>query len=86
MEDGLSTTYAGTQIATNLSMDTSTLWRAVEKFQTEGTVGGKYCKGPPMLTDFQKFVIMQTVLEKPTAYLHVIYTDGRIGQHWYHCE
>ena len=34
------------QIAKNLSVDTSTVWRAVEKFQAEGTVGTKHCKGP----------------------------------------
>ena len=63
------------QIATNLSVDISTVWRAVEKFQTEGTVGSKYCKGPQTLSEFQKFVIMQTVLEKPAAYLREICTD-----------
>ena len=63
------------QIAKNLSVDTSTVWRAVEKFQAEGTVGSKYCKGPQTLTKFQKFVIMQTVLEKPAAYLREICTD-----------
>ena len=63
------------QIATNLCVDTSTVWRAVEKFQAEGTVGSKYCKGPQTLTEFQKFVIMQTVLEKPAAYLREICMD-----------
>lgn len=60
------------QIAVNLSVDTSTVWRAVEKFQAEGTVSTKYCKGPQTLTDFQKFIIIQTVLEKPAAYLREI--------------
>ena len=63
------------QIATNLCVDTATVWRAVDKFQVEGTVGSKYCKGPQALTEFQKFVIMQTVLEKPAAYLCEICTD-----------
>ena len=63
------------QIAKNLSVDTSTVWRAVEKFQAEGTVGTKYCKGPQTLTEFQKFVIMQTVLDNPSAYLREICTE-----------
>ena len=63
------------QIAKNVSVDTSTVWRAVDKFQAEGTVSSKYCKGPQTLTDFQQFVIMHTVLEKPSAYLREICTD-----------
>ena len=32
------------QIAKNLCVDIITVWRAVDKFQAEGTVGSKYCK------------------------------------------
>ena len=57
------------QTATNLCVDLSTVWRTVEKFNTEGSVATKYNKGPQTLTEFEKFFIMETVLEKPTAYL-----------------
>ena len=63
------------QIATNLCVDTSTVWRAVKKFQAEGTVNTKYCKGPQTLTESQKFVILQIVLEKPAAYLREICSE-----------
>ena len=63
------------QIAKNLCVDLSTVWRAVEKFNAEGTVASKYSKGPQTLTDFEKFVIMETVLEKPSAYLREICMD-----------
>ena len=62
------------QIAKNLCMDLSTVWRAVEKFNAEGTVASKYSKGPQTQT-FKKFVIMETVLGKPSAYLREICMD-----------
>ena len=36
-------------IAKNMTVDVSTVWRAVEKSQAEGTVATKYCKGPQTL-------------------------------------
>lgn len=63
------------QIAKNLCVDSSTAWRAIEKFNAEGTVATKYNKGPQTLTGYEKFVIMETVLEKSAAYLHEVCTD-----------
>lgn len=63
------------EIANNLCVDLSTVWRAVEKFKNEGNVTIKYSKGPQTLTEVQKFVIIETVLEKPAAYLKEICMD-----------
>ena len=54
------------QIANSVCVDTSTVWRAVQKFLTEETIGTKY---------FQKIFITQTVLEKLTAYLREICSE-----------
>ena len=63
------------EIATNLCVDLSTVWRAVEKFKSEGNVTTKYSKGPQTLTEIHKFTIIATVLEKPAAYLREICMD-----------
>ena len=78
MEDGLSTPYAGSNIPADCQKPLCGLVYCVEssgKFNAEGTVASKYSKGPQTLTDFEKFVIMETVLEKPSAYLREICMD-----------
>ena len=47
----------------------STVWRAVKKFETEGSV---YSRGPQTLTDAQMFTIIEVLLENPDMYLREV--------------
>ena len=69
------------QIADNLCVDVSTVWRAVRKFDNEGSVTTRYSKGPQTLTNDQMFAIIECVLENPDIYLkeiskHLLGTTG----------
>ena len=43
------------QIAVNLCVDTSTVWRAVKQFDDEGTVAAIKNKGYYKLSDYEEF-------------------------------
>ena len=63
------------QIATNLCVDLSTVWRTLEKFNAEGSVVTKYNEGPQTLTEFEKFFYHGDSFGEATAYLREICTD-----------
>ena len=60
------------QIARNLSVDASTVWRAVRKFGDTGTVAPATNKGHHKLSTFEEFAILEMVIEKPYVYLKEI--------------
>ena len=60
------------QIAMNLSVDTSTVWRAVKQFDVEGTVASKKNTGYRKLSNYEEFAILEAVVESPSMYLKEI--------------
>ena len=58
------------QIAVNLCVDTSTVWRAVKQFD-KGTVAAKKNKGYHKLSDYEEFAILEALVERPSMYLKV---------------
>ena len=60
------------QIATNLSVDSSTVWRTVKRFKEEGTVASRKNEGYHKLTDYEEFAILEAVVENPSIYLKEI--------------
>ena len=58
------------QIAANLNVDPSTVWRTVCKFEEDGTVEARKHKGEESLTVYDELLIIQTVLDNPSIYLH----------------
>ena len=71
------------QIALNLCVDTSTVWRAVKRFDDEGTVAAKKNKGHHKLSDHEEFAILEALVERPSMYLkevctHVFHVTGTI--------
>ena len=70
MENGLSEAYERPtyeQIAANLNVDPSTVWRTVRKFEEDGTVEARKHKA---LTVYDELLIIQSVLDNPSIYLH----------------
>lgn len=57
------------QIAVNLCVDTSTVWRAVKQFDDKGTVAAKKNKGYHKLSDYEEFAILEALVERPFMYL-----------------
>ena len=60
------------QIASNLNVHTSTVWRTVKRFEEEGRIDKRKNEGPRKLTESEEFAIMEIVLEKPYVYLREI--------------
>ena len=60
------------QIARNLSVDVSTVWRTVKLFHDKGTVAPTKNKGYCKLSEFEQFAILEVVIEKPSVYLKEI--------------
>ena len=60
------------QIASNLNVYTSTVWRTVKRFEEEGSIDERKNEGPRKLTESEEFAIMEIVLEKPSVYLREI--------------
>ena len=58
------------QIAVNLNVDPSTVWRTVWKFKEDGTVEARKHEGEETLTVYDELLIIQSVLENPSIYLH----------------
>ena len=58
------------QIAANLNVDPSTVWRTVRKFEEDGTVEARKHKGEKTLTVYDELLIIQTRLDNPSIYLH----------------
>ena len=58
------------QIAANLNVDPSTVWRTVRKFEEDGTVEARKHKDEKTLTVYDELLIIQTVLDNPSIYLH----------------
>ena len=61
-------------IALNLCVDTSTVWRAVKRFDDEGTVAAKKNKGYHKLSDHEEFAILEALVERPSMYLKEVCT------------
>ena len=57
------------QIAANLNVDPSTVWRTVRKFE-DGTVEARKHKGEKTLTVYDELLIIQTILDNPSIYLY----------------
>jgi len=64
----LSFTY---NIAKNLNVDASNLWRRVKQFQEEASIAAKN-EGNYKMTDLEQFAILKAVLKNPGIYLHEI--------------
>ena len=62
------------EVGLRLSVDPSTVWRAVQRFEELGTVDSSYSNdGPPKkLTSFDEFTIMEAVLDQLSLYLSEI--------------
>ena len=62
------------EVGLRLSVDPSTVWRAVRRFEELGTVDSSYSNdGPPKkLTSFDEFTIIEAVLDQPLLYLSEI--------------
>jgi len=58
------------QIAVNLNLDPSTVWRTVRKFEEDGTVEARKHEGEKTLTVYDELLIVQSVLDNPSIYLH----------------
>jgi len=66
------------EIAANLNVDQSTVCRTVALFDETGGVSPKEYPsnlGPAKLTEIEKLLILELVLEKPGIYLHEITAD-----------
>ena len=61
------------QIAANLKVDPSTVWRTVRKFEEDGTVEARKHKGEKTLTVYDELLIIQSVLDNPSIYLHELW-------------
>ena len=59
------------EVASRLSVDPSTVWRVVQRFEEHGTVDSCYThEGPPKtLTALDKFIILEAVTNRPAIYL-----------------
>jgi len=62
------------EIASRLSVDPSTVWRAVQRFEEHGTVDSCYThEGPPnKLTSLDEFVMLKAVINRPAIHLYEI--------------
>jgi len=60
------------QVACNLSVHSSTVWRTIKRFEEDGSVDDRKNEGPHKLTELEEFAIMEIVLEKPSVYLREI--------------
>ena len=62
------------EIGSRLSVDPSTVWRAVQRFDEHATVDSCYTHaGPPKkLTAFDEFVILEAVLDRPAIHLYEV--------------
>ena len=61
------------EVAENLAVDPSTVYRTVSLFSESGNVNKRKHppnKGTAILTEIDKLIIMETVLEKPEVYVH----------------
>ena len=73
MENGLSEAYERPNLRTNswnLNVDPSTVWRTVRKFEEDGTVEAGKHEGEKTLTVYDELLIIQSVLDNPSIYLH----------------
>ena len=71
------------RIAENLNVDTSTVWRAIHRFEEEGTIAEKKHAGGRKLSELEMFTIIEYVIDNPAAYLreiqhHIETTTGTI--------
>ena len=59
------------EIVSRLSVDPSTVWRAVQRFEEHGTVDSCYThEGPPKkLTALDEFIILEAVINRPAIHL-----------------
>lgn len=57
------------QVAVNLNVDPSTVWRTVQRFREQGTVEATRNSGQHKLSDTDKFCIMELLVERPECYL-----------------
>ena len=59
------------EVASRLSVDPSTVWRVVQRFEEHGTVDSCYThEGPPKtLTALDEFIILEAVTNRPAIYL-----------------
>ena len=61
------------QIAANLNVDPSTVYKTVKRFDEEGTVETRKNSGAnKTLTAYDELLIIQTVLDRPSTYLKEI--------------
>jgi len=58
------------QIAANLNVDPSTVWRTVRKFKEDGTVEARKHEGKKTLPVYDVLLIIRSVLDNPSIYLH----------------
>ena len=67
--------YTLKDIANNLNIDISTVWRLIKLFETTGNVSKRpYPKGRRFkkLTDTVKLLVLHLILEKPGMYLREV--------------
>lgn len=57
------------EIAANLSVDASTAWRAVSRFEQEGSIAARKSSGTSKLTDMEQFALIEAVVDSPALYL-----------------
>ena len=60
------------EVANNLNVDTSTVWRVVKQFREQGSVSAKKNTGISKLSDIEQFAILECVLQNPAVYLREI--------------
>ena len=60
------------EIAINLCVDVSTVWRTVKRFESEGNVEAKKNKGYHKLSEVEEYAILEAVVETPSIYLKEI--------------
>ena len=60
------------EVAMNLNVDPSTVWRTVQLFRKQGTVKPTKNCGQHKLSDADKFCIMELLIERPESYLQEV--------------
>ena len=69
------------EIANNLGVDRSTVWRTVQLFYQTGAIAKKRYDSTNLsrkLTDVVQFTLLQLILEHPGIYLRELQTDVKL--------
>ena len=59
-------------IARNLNVDPSTVWRRVKQFREEGSATAKKSEGRCKMSELEQFATLESVLQNPSIYLREI--------------